>query len=226
MRQILLLVAAVLLFSGCASKFRTSDDKTWTPYIENNGTREQMSFLNSSRVEQNSTRPVVGIAVIKTNLGSRKIGDMRMLAHKTSNILLNLDDDTQLDASLTADKQRLKIARGLKFYEIKEGRIETIVYRSQKPLCATFLGGETIQTRSVTNYYLQENKGFFTTILETDMLAFKGANITKKEFLYEISDEQELESARKFTGGDGVKSLIDQDIKKQGRLLYILCSAL
>ena len=56
------------------------------------------------------------------------------------------------------------------------------------------------------------------------MLAQKGANIALQEFIYEIADAEELEKARKFTANGGAQNLISGDIKKQGRLLFVLCN--
>lgn len=217
--------ALTAILGGCAAKrdFNAPrSELTWTPYIENDGRREEIGFLKSSG-DKNSS--VTGAAFIKSGASYVKLGDLRQMAHKTSNIVIDLDSGAQIDVSSDGGKNLIKSAQALKFYEFKEGRIESIVYRTDgvKSLCAAFLGGEEIETRSATNYYLLEG-GFFTTVLQTKMLAQKGANIALQEFIYEIADAEELEKARKFTANGGAQNLISGDIKKQGRLLFVLCN--
>ena len=109
--------ALTAILGGCAAKrdFNTpKSELTWTPYIENDGKREEIGLLKSSG-DKNSS--VTGAAFIKSGASYVKLGDLRQMAHKTSNIAIDLASGTQIDVSSDGGKNLLKSAQVLKFYE-------------------------------------------------------------------------------------------------------------
>ena len=225
-------VLAILLFAGCTRDAEPTPppqiEPVWTPYIENNGTKMQISFKRGENFgamkETNATMPLVGSAEFRAPTDERyivhKIGDMYSLAHGKNNIIINLDTNSPIDPGSKEQMSALQRAKSFKFYEIGTGMVESIVYSAKGHVCEEFLANEPINVRSVTNYYLKKG-GFFASIIDAKFIYKKGAKIENKSFYYEIEDENALKETREFTASES--ELFLNDVKKQGRLLVVLC---
>ncbi|WP_169784417.1 hypothetical protein [Campylobacter curvus] len=225
-------VLALLLFVGCARDAVLTPppqiEPIWIPYIENNGTKMQISFKRGENFgtmkETNATMPLVGSAEFRAPTGERyivrKIGDMYSLAHGKNNIIINLNTNSPIDPGSKEQMSALQRAKSFKFYEIGTGMVESIVYSAKGHVCEEFLANEPINVRSVTNYYLKKG-GFFASIIDAKFIYKKGAKIENKSFYYEIEDENALKETREFTASES--ELFLNDLKKQGRLLVVLC---
>ncbi|MCD8212766.1 MAG: hypothetical protein LUC34_01710 [Campylobacter sp.] len=221
-----------LALVGCANNADVKPQETvWTLYIENNGTRMEISFKREGNFvklkEMNTTMPFVGSADFRILRGENYIvanlGDMYGLAHGKNNIIINLDTNLKINPTSKEQMATIQNAKSFKFYEIGTGIVESIVYSGQTQVCKEFLANKPILARSVTNYYLK-NGGFFASIIDAKFVYQKGAKIENKSFYYEIADENALKDAKEFTSNEDSNELFYNDIKKQGRLLSVLCS--
>ena len=100
-----------------------------------------------------------------------------------------------------------------------------MIYSAQKsPVCKAFFSGEPISARSVTNYYVGASDEFFATVIDAKIVGNKGFEIKKLDFKFNLPSSKLAEAKEQATSAKFRQDVIDQDLKKQGRLLLnILC---
>ena len=176
MRTKFLFLAAVILFAGCAGKqILAPSEKSNLLYLENNETLHEMKFykLQNSLDDFNKFANIVGTAEIKAvsaNAGFSTLGDLMQGSAADKMVLVkNLSTNHELILSNASDIEELVNAKNIKFYEILNGAIKSVVYSTKSvPVCEAFAGGkEAIKVKSVTNHPLKN--GFFAVILSSDI---------------------------------------------------------
>ena len=164
MRAKFLLLAAIILFAGCASKqiLKPSDEANLL-YLENNETLHEMKIYKqqNSLDDFNKFANIVGKAGIKAvgvNVGFSTLGDLMQGSAAEKMVLIkNLDTNHEPILSNASDIEELVNAKNIKFYEISNGAIKSVVYSSKSmSVCEAFAGGkEMIKVKSVTNYIFE-----------------------------------------------------------------------
>ena len=171
MRAKFLLLAAVIFFAGCASKqILNPSEKSNLLYLENNETLHEMKIYKqqNSLDDFNKFANIVGKAGIKAagvNAEFSALGDLMQGSEADVMVLVkNLSTDHELILSNASDIEELVNAKNIKFYEISNGVIKSIVYSTKSvPVCEAFASGkEAIKVKSVTNHPLKN--GFFRII--------------------------------------------------------------
>ncbi|MBE9834894.1 hypothetical protein G6W46_01310 [Campylobacter concisus] len=231
MRRKFLFLAAVIFFTGCAGKqiLKPSDEANLL-YLENNETLLEMKFykLQNSLDDFNKFANIVGKAEIKaagTNAGFSTFGEIMQSgdANKTM-IVKNLDTSKDAVLSNSNDIDELINAKNIKFYDIGDGIVQSIVYStSAMSVCEAFVSSkEAIKTKSVTNYILKN--GFFAVILSSDIVGNEGFVLKETRYFFNLSDEDEKILKNDTHNPNFQKTTIESDLLKQGRiLLNVLC---
>ena len=231
MRAKFLLLAAVIFFAGYASKqILTPSDEANLLYLENNETLHEMKFykLQNSLNDFNKFANIVGKAKIKaasTNAESSALGDLMQGSEADVMVLVkNLSTDHELILSNASDIGELVNAKNIKFYEISNGAIKSVVYSTKSmSVCEAFAGGkEVIKVKSVTNHPLKN--GFFAVILNSDIVGNEGFVLKETNYFFNLSDEDEKMLKNDTHNPNFQKTTIESDLLKQGRiLLNVLC---
>ena len=231
MRAKFLLLAAIILFAGCAGKqILNPSEKSNLLYLENNETLHEMKFykLQNSLDDFNKFANIVGKAEIKaasTNAGFSTLGDLMQGSEADQMVLVkNLGTNHELILSNASDIEELVNAKNIKFYEISNGAIKSVVYSTKSmPVCEAFAGGkEVIKVKSVTNHPLKN--GFFAVILNSDISNKEGFYLRETRYYFNLSDEDEENIKAETLTQNFYKTFIESDLVKQGEiLLNVLC---
>ena len=231
MRAKFLLLAAVIFFAGCASKqiLKPSDEANLL-YLENNETLHEMKFykLQNSLDDFNKFANIVGKAKIKAagvNAEFSALGDLMQGSEADVMVLVkNLDTNHELILSNTSDIEELANAKNIKFYEISNGAIKSVVYSTNgMPVCEAFAGGkEVIKVKSVTNHPLKN--GFFAVILNSDISNERGFFLRETRYYFNLSSEDEENIKAETLTQNFYKTFIESDLVNQGKILSnVLC---
>ena len=96
--------------------------------------------------------------------------------------------------------------------------------RKNLPFVRRFFGGEPINARSVTNYYVGASDEFFATVIDAKIVGNKGFEIKNLDFKFNLPSSKLAEAKEQATSAKFRQDVIEQDVKKQGHiLLNILC---
>lgn len=231
MRAKFLFLAAVIFFAGCAGKqILKSSDEANLLYLENNETLHEMKFykLQNSLDDFNKFANIVGKAKIKaasTNAEFSALGDlMQGSAADKMMLIKNLGTNHELILSNSSDIEELVNAKNIKFYEISNGAIKSIVYSTKSmPVCEAFAGGkEAIKVKSVTNHPLKN--GFFAVILNSDISNDQGFFLRETSYYFNLSSEDEEKIKAETLTQNFYKTFIESDLVRQGEILSnVLC---
>ena len=138
MRVKFLFLAVVIFFTGCADKqILGPSEKSNLLYLENNETLHEMKFykLQNSLNDFNKFANIVGRAEIKAagvNAEFSTLGDLMQGSAADKMVLIkNLDTNHELILSNASDIEELVNAKNIKFYEISNGAIKSIVYSTK-----------------------------------------------------------------------------------------------
>ena len=231
MRTKFLFLAAAILFAGCAGKqILAPSEKSNLLYLENNETLQEMKFykLQNGLDDFNKFANIVGKAEIKEASENSKFGALGELmqsgdANKTM-IVKNLDTSKDAVLSNSNDIEELVNAKNIKFYEISNGAIKSIVYSTKSmPVCEAFAGGkEVIKVKSVTNHPLKN--GFFAVILNSDISNDQGFFLRETRYYFNLSSEDEEKIKAETLTQNFYKTFIESDLVNQGKILSnVLC---
>ena len=231
MRAKFLLLAAIILFAGCASKqiLKPSDEANLL-YLENNETLHEMKIYKqqNSLDDFNKFANIVGKAGIKAagvNAGFSTLGDLMQGSAAEKMVLIkNLDTNHEPILSNASDIEELVNAKNIKFYEISNGAIESVVYSTKSmPVCEAFVSGkEAIKVKSVTNHPLKN--GFFAVILNSDISNDQGFFLRETSYYFNLSSEDEEKIKAETLTQNFYKTFIESDLINQGEILSnVLC---
>ena len=231
MRAKFLFLAAVIFFTGCADKqiLKPSDEANLL-YLENNETLHEMKFykLQNSLDDFNKFANIVGKAEIKAaglNAGFSALGGLMQGSEADQVVIIkNLDTNHELILSNASDIEELVNAKNIKFYEISNGAIKSVVYSTKSvPVCEAFAGGkEVIKVKSVTNHPLKN--GFFAVILNSDISNDQGFFLRETRYYFNLSSEDEEKIKAETLTQNFYKTFIESDLVNQGKILSnVLC---
>ena len=231
MRRKFLSLAAVILFVGCAGKqILAPSEKSNLLYLENNETLHEMKFdkLQNSLDDFNKFANIVGKAEIKAvsaNAEFSSLGDLMQGSEADQMVLVkNLGTNRELILSKSSDIEELINAKNIKFYEISNGAIKSIVYNTKSmSVCEAFAGGkEVIKVKSVTNHPLKN--GFFAVILNSDISNDQGFFLRETRYYFNLSSEDEEKIKAETLTQNFYKTFIESDLINQGEILSnVLC---
>ena len=231
MRIKFLFLAAAILFAGCAGKqILAPSEKSNLLYLENNETLQEMKFnkFQNSLDDFNKFANIVGKAEIKEASENSKFSALGELmqsgdANKTM-IVKNLDTSKDAVLSNSNDIDELINAKNIKFYEISNGAIKSVVYSTKSmPVCEAFVSGkDAIKVKSVTNHHLKN--GFFTVILNSDISNNQGFFLRETRYYFNLSSEDEEKIKAETLTQNFYKTFIESDLVRQGEILSnVLC---
>ena len=231
MRVKFLLLAAVIFFAGCAGKqILNPSEKSNLLYLENNETLHEMKIYKqqNSLDDFNKFANIVGKAGIKaagTNVEFSALGDLMQGSEADKMVLVkNLGTNHELILSNASDIEELANAKNIKFYEISNGAIKSVVYSTKSmPVCEAFAGGkEVIKVKSVTNHPLKN--GFFAVILNSDISNDQGFFLRETSYYFNLSSEDEEKIKAETLTQNFYKTFIESDLVNQGEILSnVLC---
>ena len=231
MRTKFLFLAAVIFFAGCAGKqILAPSEKSNLLYLENNETLHEMKFykLQNSLNDFNKFANIVGKAEIKAasvNAEFSALGELMQSGDANKMMIVkNLDTNKDAVLSNSNDIDELINVKNIKFYEISNGAIKSVVYSTKSmPVCEAFVSGkEVIKVKSVTNNPLKN--GFFAVILSSDIVGNEGFVLKETSYFFNLSDEDEKMLKNDTHNPKFQKTTIESDLLKQGRiLLNVLC---
>ena len=231
MRTKFLFLAAVIFFAGCAGKqiLKPSDEANLL-YLENNETLHEMKIykLQNSLNDFNKFANIIGKAEIKAagvNAEFSALGDLMQGSAADKMVLVkNLGTNHELILSNASDIEELVNAKNIKFYEISNGAIKSVVYSTKSmPVCEAFAGGkEVIKVKSVTNHPLKN--GFFAVILNSDISNDQGFFLRETSYYFNLSTENEEKIKAETLTQNFYKTFIERDLVNQGKILSnVLC---
>ena len=231
MRAKFLLLAAVIFFAGCAGKqiLKPSDEANLL-YLENNKTLHEMKIykLQNSLNDFNKFANIIGKAEIKVagvNTEFSALGDLMQGSEADQMVIIkNLDTNHELILSNASDIEELANAKNIKFYEISNGAIKSVVYSTKSmSVCEAFAGGkEVIKVKSVTNHPLKN--GFFAVILNSDISNDQDFFLRETSYYFNLSSEDEEKIKAETLTQNFYKTFIESDLVNQGKILSnVLC---
>ena len=231
MRIKFLFLATVILFAGCAGKqILTPSEKSNLLYLENNETLHEMRFykLQNSLDDFNKFANIVGRAEIKAagvNAEFSALGELMQSGDVNKTMIVkNLDTNKDAVLSNSNDIDELINAKNIKFYEISNGAIKSVVYSTKSmPVCEAFVSGkEAIKVKSVTNHPLKN--GFFAVILSSDISNDQGFFLRETRYYFNLSSEDEEKIKAETLTQNFYKTFIESDLVNQGKILSnVLC---
>lgn len=231
MRTKFLFLAAAIFFAGCAGKqILAPSEKLNLLYLENNETLHEMKFykLQNSLNDFNKFANIVGKAEIKAagvNAEFSALGDLMQGSEADVMVLVkNLSTDHDLILSNVSDIEELINAKDIKFYEISNGAIKSVIYSTKSvPVCKAFASSkEAIKVKSVTNHPLKN--GFFAVILNSDISNDQGFFLRETSYYFNLSSEDEEKIKAETLTQNFYKTFIESDLVNQGKILSnVLC---
>ena len=219
MRNLVVLLLAILFFAGCSQKTPSKKDEIsiMVSYFELNGEKQLLLIKSMPNLaELNASVPFFGmINFLDQNKTTR--------AYSLVNGVINVieADSASINLNKASDVLALKKSSEIRFYEIRPDVVESVKFRSPNGVCDEFLAQNPVFVNAATNYYLRDDS-FFASFIEAKFFYKKGAKILKKEFAYNISEPKILDEAKEFT--QKPNQLFLNDMQKLGRLLDILCT--
>ena len=231
MRRKFLLLAAVILFAGCAGKqILAPSEKSNLLYLENNETLHEMKIykLQNSLNDFNKFANIVGKAEIKEASENSKFGALgELMQGSEADVMVlvkNLGTNHELILSNASDIEELANAKNIKFYDIGGGIAQSIVYStSAMSVCEAFVSGkEAIKVKSVTNHPLKN--GFFAVISNSDISNDQGFFLRETRYYFNLSSEDEEKIKAETLTQNFYKTFIESDLVRQGEILSnVLC---
>ena len=219
MRNLVVLLLAILFFAGCSQKTPSKKDEIsiMVSYFELGGEKQLLLIKNLPNLaELNASVPFFGMVNF---LDQNKTTSAYSLVNGVINVIEA--DSAFINLNKTSDVLALKKSSEIRFYEIRPDVVESVKFRSPNGVCGEFLAQKPVFVNVATNYYLRDDS-FFASFIEARFFYKKGAKILKKEFAYNISEPKILDEAKEFT--QKPNQLFLNDMQKLGRLLDILCT--
>ena len=219
MRNLVVLLLAILFFAGCSQKTPSKKDEIsiMVSYFELNGEKQQLLIKSMPNLaDKNASVPFFGMVNF---LDQNKTTSAYSLVNGVINVIEA--DHASINLNKASDILALKKSSEIRFYEIRPDVVESVKFSSQNGVCGEFLAQKPVFVNAATNYYLRDDS-FFASLIEANFFYKKGAKILKKEFVYNIAETKILEEAKEFT--QKTKQLFLNDLQKLGRLLDILCT--
>ena len=219
MRNLVVLLLAILFFAGCSQKTPGKKDEIsiMVSYFELSGEKQQLLIKNMpSLADKNASVPFFGMVNF---LDQNRTTSAYSLVNGVINVIEA--DSASINLNKTSDVLTLKKSSEIRFYEIRPDVVESVKFRSPNGVCGEFLAQKPVFVNVATNYYLRDDS-FFASFIEARFFYKKGAKILKKEFAYNISEPKILDEAKEFT--QKPNQLFLNDMQKLGRLLDILCT--
>ena len=219
MRNLVVLLLAILFFAGCSQKTPSKKDEIsiMVSYFELGGEKQLLLIKNLPNLaELNASVPFFGMVNF---LDQNKTTSAYSLVNGVINVIET--DHTSINLNKASDILALKKSSEIRFYEIRPDVVESVKFRSPNGVCGEFLAQKPVFVNVATNYYLRDDS-FFASFIEARFFYKKGAKILKKEFAYNISEPKILDEAKEFT--QKPNQLFLNDMQKLGRLLDILCT--
>ncbi len=219
MRNLVVLLLAILFFAGCSQKTPSKKDEIsiMVSYFELNGEKQQLLIKSMPNLaDKNASVPFFGMVNF---LDQNKTTSAYSLVNGVINVIEA--DHASINLNKASDILALKKSSEIRFYEIRPDVVESVKFSSQNGVCGEFLAQKPVFVNAATNYYLRDDS-FFASLIEANFFYKKGAKILKKEFVYNIAEIKILEEAKEFT--QKAKQLFLNDLQKLGRLLDILCT--
>ncbi|WP_107686203.1 hypothetical protein [Campylobacter concisus] len=219
MRNLVVLLLAILFFAGCSQKTPSKKDEIFimVSYFELNGEKQQLLIKSMPNLaDKNASVPFFGMVNF---LDQNKTTSAYSLVNGVINVIEA--DHASINLNKASDILALKKSSEIRFYEIRPDVVESVKFSSQNGVCGEFLAQKPVFVNAATNYYLRDDS-FFASLIEANFFYKKGAKILKKEFVYNIAEIKILEEAKEFT--QKAKQLFLNDLQKLGRLLDILCT--
>ena len=219
MRNLVVLLLAILFFAGCSQKTPSKKDEIsiMVSYFELGGEKQLLLIKNLPNLaELNASVPFFGMVNF---LVQNKTTSAYSLVNGVINVIEA--DSASINLNKASDVLALKKSSEIRFYEIRPDVVESVKFRSPNGVCGEFLAQKPVFVNVATNYYLRDDS-FFASFIEARFFYKKGAKILKKEFAYNISEPKILDEAKEFT--QKPNQLFLNDMQKLGRLLDILCT--
>ena len=219
MRNLVVLLLAILFFAGCSQKTPSKKDEIsiMVSYFELNGKKQQLLIKSMpSLADKNASVPFFGMVNF---LDQNKTTSAYSLVNGVINVIEA--DSASINLNKASDVFALKKSSEIRFYEIRPDVVESVKFSSQNGVCGEFLAQKPVFVNAATNYYLRDDS-FFASFIEAKFVYKKGAKILKKESAHSISEPKILEEAKEFT--QKPNQLFLNDMQKLGRLLDILCT--
>lgn len=219
MRNLVVLLLAILFFAGCSQKTPSKKDEIsiMVSYFELGGEKQLLLIKNLPNLaELNASVPFFGMVNF---LDQNKTTSAYSLVNGVINVIEA--DSASINLNKASDVLALKKSSEIRFYEIRPDVVESVKFRSPNGVCGEFLAQKPVFVNVATNYYLRDDS-FFASFIEARFFYKKGAKILKKEFAYNISEPKILDEAKEFT--QKPNQLFLNDMQKLGRLLDILCT--
>ena len=219
MRDLVVLLLAMLFFAGCSQKTPSKKDEIsiMVSYFELNGKKQRLLIKSMPNLaDKNASVPFFGMINF---LDQNKTTSAYSLVSGVINVIEA--DSSSINLNKASDVLTLKKSSEIRFYEIRPDVVESVKFRSPNGVCAEFLAQKPVFVNAATNYYLRDDS-FFASFIEAKFFYKKGAKILKKEFAYNISEPKILDEAKEFT--QKPNQLFLNDMQKLGRLLDILCT--
>ncbi len=219
MRNLVVLLLAILFFAGCSQKTPSKKDEIsiMVSYFELNGEKQQLLIKSMPNLaDKNASVPFFGMVNF---LDQNKTTSAYSLVNGVINVIEA--DHASINLNKASDILALKKSSEIRFYEIRPDALESVKFTSQNSVCGDFLLQKPVHVNVATNYYLRDDS-FFASLIEANFFYKKGAKILKKEFAYNIAEAKILEEAKEFA--QKTKQLFLNDLQKLGRLLDILCT--
>ena len=241
MKNLFLAAVAALAFCGCAGIASSANkaerdvsnidvlEDNWTRYLDTDGAVREVAFLTAFFSRDFRVQPAdgetTGFALTKKE-GSRlpfRLGAVYKSGDRAF-MLKDADTEAEFDLKDEASATRLRGARRIKFYEFSSNLTTVAVFEAPISVCKAFFGGEPISARSVTNYYVGASDEFFAIVIDVRIVGNKGFEIKNLDFKFNLPSSKLAEAKEQATSAKFRQDVIEQDVKKQGRiLLNILC---
>ena len=236
MKNLFLAAIAALTFYGCAGITSSANkaehdvsnidvpEDNWTRYLDTDGAVREVAFLTVFFSRDFRAQPedgeATGFALTRKD-GARLPFSLGAVYKSGGSAFMLKDADTEAEFDIKdeASATQLRGARRIKFYEFSSNLTTVAVFEAPISVCKAFFGGEPISARSVTNYYVGASDEFFAIVIDVRIVGNKGFEIKNLDFKFHLPSSKLTEAKEQATSAKFRKDVIEQDLKKQGRIL-------
>lgn len=239
LKPTLISLCAALLATGCANNQPSATTKDANQSITNNRQQTKapeqpqsfwINFANIDGVKKELgviNIPQTGIGefsfagnLVEGKVEKKPLADAYFLANDRIFAVFNKDSGKSVNPTNKDDVNALKTAKSFKFYDIAQAMNSTIEYSAPGGVCADFAAKKPVMAKSVTNYYISQDK-FFTNVLSTTLIENKGFQTLSSKFDFNEIKNEHKELVAEISKDS--KRLSTQDSLKQGRVLFDFC---
>lgn len=219
---------------GCTSNQTDFSKPNWRPFLDIDGTKQEISFFTFKSLEANNgetTEKIISRAYIAQPFGELKakkeLGEIYPLGKTSNGIFLGTIFKLKGNSLNIYDNENIKLlaqSKSFDFYEFGAMRLTHAKFTAQTAICEDFNRKSGVDLLMVSNYYPQNSfTDFYTALINVKLQRSK----LPKKIGYKANftgDNLALQTAMKNEEKENGQKLVAINIREKADLLFnIIC---